>query len=101
MAKPNNFILSGKGLVLDLNPKDLDWEMLKFSKTINSKKGGWNFKKYYLDALEGMLTWDNGIFKTITTNTTVPQSVASHQLGPSIVPLIRTHLFRLFSSLTL
>lgn len=27
--------------------------------------------------------------------------VASHQLGPSIVPLIRTHLFRLFSSLTL
>ena len=28
-------------------------------------------------------------------------TVASHQLGPSIVPPIRTHLFRLFSSLTL
>jgi len=70
---PNKLILSSDGLVLDLKPNYLDWEALKFSATINSKKGGWNYKRYFLIALESMLDWEKGVFKSITTNTTVPQ----------------------------
>jgi len=66
-------ILSKQGLVLDLKPKYLDWETLKFSGTINAEKGGWNSSTHYLSALESMVNWEKGIFKIITTNTTVPQ----------------------------